>query len=380
MLFLVYNKVLKMIKISFNSQFLQRSNQIKTLKKQQRWIGFENLDKFPTIYCKSSSQNYPQNCGCKPLSPRGMKGSMGENFFLSNSKGSRVMAKRSTDARSGACEYMEKQIQVESNQKTCHPTISWRLQQYEQAHGTTMQESHSKSPYPKKLNKQRFMGIKNSYKKMLILETPPQNDVQSSTKVYRMQDRSNGITTSPSNNRHKYISYKVNFLGCTQNHGLTNETSINDNSQTIPFSKWCDDENITTSFPTIMCDKDRSGKMKYKWKAPVHNKGKEFPIAFFMKNKRASQQVGLIPLVPYKNEKVHLVGKPKDYLGSSWRNSNEEYGACKDFNKLIPSPREKHVQYCIVHPCKCRYQNSLNVSHLNLLILSKFDIYANYYR
>jgi len=349
----------------------------KNFEKTTKMDRFENLDKFPTIGCKSSSQNYLQYCDYKPLSPRGMKGSMGDNFFLSNSKGSRVMAKRSIDVRNGACEYMEKQIQVESNQKTFHPTISWRLQQYEQAHGTTMQESHTKSPSPKKLNKQRFMGIKNSYKKMLILETPPQNDVQSSTKVYRMQDRSNGITTSPSNNQHKYISYKVNFLGCTQNHGLTKKTSINDNSQTFPFSKWYDDENITTSFPMIMCDKDMSGKMKYKWKAPIHSKGNEFPIAFSMKNKRASQQVGLIPIIPHKNEKVHLVGKPKDYLGSRWRNSNEEYGACKDFNKLIPPPREEHVQYCIVHPCKSRYQNSSNVSHLNLLIFSTIDIYES---
>jgi hypothetical protein len=347
----------------------------KNFEKTTKMDRFENLDNFPTIDCKSSSKKYLQYCDCKPLSPRGMKGSMGDNFFLSNSKGSRVMAKRSSDVRNGACEYMEKQIQVESNQKTCHPIISWRLQQYEQAHGTTMCKSHTKSPSPKKFNKQRFVGIKNSYKKMLILETPPKNDVQSSTKVYRMQDRSNGITTSHSKNQHKFQSYKVNFLGCTQNHGLTNETSINHNNQTIPFSKWYDDENITTSFPTIMCDKDRSGKKKYKWKAPIHNKGKEFPIAFFTKNKRASQQVGLIPIIPYKNEKVHLVGKPKDYLGSSWRNSNEEYGVCKDFNKLIPPPQEEHVQYCIVHPCKCTHQNSSNVSHLNLLILSTIDIY-----
>jgi hypothetical protein len=157
---------------------------------------------------------------------------------------------------------------------------------------------------------------------------------------------------------------------------LTKETPINDNSQTIPFNKWCDDENIATSFPTIMC-KDRSGKMKYKWKAPIHSKGKEFPIAFLVKDKRASQQVGLIPIVPYKTEKVHLVGKPKDYLGSSWRNSDEDNGACKDLNKLIP-PRREHVQYCIVHPCKCRYQNSSNVNHLNLLILSTIDIYESH--
>jgi len=373
-------------KLEFMISSKMRSNNF--FEKTTKMDRFENLDKFPTIDCKSSSQKYLQYCDCKPLSPRGMKGSTGDNFFLSNSKGSKVMAKRSTNARNGACEYMEKQIQVKSNQRTCHPTISWRLQQYEQAHGSTVQESCTKSPSPKKLNKQRFMGIKNSYKKMLILETPPQNDVQSSTKVYRMQNRSNGITTSPSNNQHKYISYKVNFLCCTQNHGLTKETSNNDNNQTIPFSKWCDDEhpqnrslcgakNITTSFPTIMCDKDRSGKMKYKWKAPIHSKGKEFPIAFLMKNKRAFQQVGLIPIVPYKKEKVHLVGKPKYYLGSSWRNSNVEYGACKDFNKLIPPQQEEHVQYCIVHPCKCRYQNSSNVSHLNLLILSTIDIYES---
>jgi hypothetical protein len=286
-------------KLEFMTSSKMKSS--KNFEKTTKMDRFENLDKFPTIDCKSSNQNYLQYCDCKPLSPRGTKVSMGDNFFLSNSKGSRVMAKRSTNARKGACEYMEKQIQVESNQKTCHPTISWRLQQYEQAHGTMMQESRTKSPSPKKLNKQRFMGIKNSYKKMLILETPPRNDVQ--TKIYRMQDRINGITTSPSNNRHKYISYKVNFLGCTQNHGLTKETPINDNSQTIPFNKWCDDENIATSFPTIMC-KDRSGKMKYKWKAPIHSKGKEFPIAFLVKDKRASQQVGLIPIVPYKTEKV----------------------------------------------------------------------------